>query len=143
MRRSRVGLGLLLALACAACGSDDGAGPGVGKWVTTSSGLAYVDVIVGSGAVATAGCVATIEYSLWLEDGTLVDSTLDREPPFEFPVGEGRVIAGLDEGVRGMRVGGQRRLDIPPGLGYGERGAAGGIPPHARLTMDVLLEDVR
>lgn len=114
-----------------------------GKTVITASGLNYVDLVVGDGAVAEAGKTVVVHYTGWLQDGTQFDSSKDRGP-FTFALGAGRVIAGWDEGVAGMKVGGKRRLIIPPHLGYGERGAGGGrIPPNATLTFEVELLEVK
>ena len=106
---------------------------------TTPSGLIIEDVIVGAGAEATAGQDVTVHYTGWLTDGKKFDSSKDRGDPFEFPLGEGRVIKGWDEGVQGMKVGGTRKLTIPPALGYGARGAGNVIPPNATLVFEVEL----
>ncbi|MDF0652677.1 MAG: FKBP-type peptidyl-prolyl cis-trans isomerase [Nitrospira sp.] len=111
--------------------------------VTTSSGLKYVDQVVGTGDVAVAGKTANVHYTGWLENGKKFDSSVDRGQPFSFPLGAGRVIKGWDEGVQGMKVGGKRKLTIPSDLGYGSRGAGGVIPPNATLIFDVELLGVR
>jgi FKBP-type peptidyl-prolyl cis-trans isomerase FkpA len=111
--------------------------------VTTPSGLKYEDLKVGTGAEAKAGQTVSVHYTGWLTDGRKFDSSVDRRQPFEFPLGMGRVIKGWDEGVQGMKVGGKRKLTIPPGLGYGARGAGGAIPPNATLIFDVELLGVR
>jgi len=108
--------------------------------VTTSpSGLIIEEVAIGEGAVAAAGQRVTVHYTGWLSDGEKFDSSKDREEPFEFSRGGGRVIKGWDEGVQGMKVGGTRKLTIPPDLGYGARGAGGVIPPNATLVFEVEL----
>ena len=106
---------------------------------TTPSGLIIEDVNVGEGAVAAVGQKVTVHYTGWLTDGTKFDSSKDRNDPFAFPLGGGRVIKGWDEGVQGMKVGGKRKLTIPPALGYGARGAGGTIPPNATLVFEVEL----
>jgi FKBP-type peptidyl-prolyl cis-trans isomerase FkpA len=106
---------------------------------TTPSGLTIEDMTVGSGAAAAAGQKVKVHYTGWLTNGTKFDSSKDRGDPFEFPLGGGRVIKGWDEGVQGMKVGGKRKLTIPPGLGYGARGAGGVIPPNATLVFEVEL----
>ena len=107
--------------------------------VTTPSGLKYDDLKVGTGAEAKAGQTVSVHYTGWLTDGKKFDSSVDRKQPFEFPLGMGRVIKGWDEGVQGMKIGGQRTLIIPAALGYGARGAGGVIPPNATLKFDVEL----
>ena len=106
---------------------------------TTSSGLIIEEITVGDGDEATAGQNVTVHYTGWLTDGKKFDSSKDRDDPFEFPLGGGRVIKGWDEGVQGMKVGGTRKLTIPPNLGYGARGAGGVIPPNATLVFEVEL----
>lgn len=110
--------------------------------ITTDSGLQYEDVTVGDGAQANAGATVSVHYTGWLTDGRKFDSSKDRNQPFAFPLGAGHVIKGWDEGVQGMKVGGVRRLTIPPQLGYGARGAGGVIPPNATLVFEVELLDV-
>jgi FKBP-type peptidyl-prolyl cis-trans isomerase len=105
----------------------------------TPSGLRYQDVEKGQGAVATAGRNVSVHYSGWLPNGEKFDSSRDRNQPFGFTLGAGQVIAGWDEGVAGMKVGGKRNLTIPPELGYGSRGAGGVIPPNATLLFEVEL----
>ncbi|WP_153115438.1 FKBP-type peptidyl-prolyl cis-trans isomerase [Rhodocyclus tenuis] len=106
---------------------------------TTASGLQIEEVTVGEGAVAEAGNTVSVHYTGWLTDGTKFDSSRDRNDAFAFPLGARRVISGWDEGVAGMRVGGVRKLTIPPTLGYGARGAGGVIPPNATLVFEVEL----
>ncbi len=112
--------------------------------VTTPSGLQYEDLTVGKGDVAKAGDQVSVHYTGWLQKpdggkGQKFDSSKDRGQPFQFPLGQGQVIKGWDEGVQGMKVGGERELIIPAALGYGQRGAGGVIPPNATLVFDVEL----
>ena len=111
--------------------------------VTTASGLVIEDIEVGTGAEAVAGKSVQVHYTGWLTDGKKFDSSKDRNDPFVFPLGGRRVIAGWDEGVQGMKVGGKRKLTIPPNLGYGARGAGGVIPPNATLVFEVELLAVK
>jgi FKBP-type peptidyl-prolyl cis-trans isomerase len=120
--------------------SEQGSTP---QEVTTSSGLSYVDHVIGTGALAVAGKTTTVHYTGWLTNGQKFDSSVDRGQPFSFPLGSGRVIKGWDEGVQGMKVGGKRKLTIPSALGYGARGAGGVIPPNATLIFDVELLGVQ
>ncbi|MET0087091.1 MAG: FKBP-type peptidyl-prolyl cis-trans isomerase [Sedimenticola sp.] len=108
----------------------------------TDSGLKYEDLVEGDGEQAKAGNNVTVHYTGWLTDGSKFDSSLDRNDPFRFPLGAGRVIRGWDEGVEGMKVGGKRKLTIPPQLGYGAAGAGGVIPPNATLVFEVELLEV-
>ncbi|MEO8975260.1 MAG: FKBP-type peptidyl-prolyl cis-trans isomerase [Casimicrobiaceae bacterium] len=112
--------------------------------------LKKIDIKQGEGAEAQTGKVVVVHYSGWLYDATApegkgkkFDSSLDRKVPFGFYLGEGKVIKGWDQGVVGMKVGGKRRLIIPPELGYGSRGAGGVIPPDATLIFDVELLEVK
>lgn len=118
-----------------------------GKTMTTPSGLQIIDSTVGTGASPKPGQTCVMHYTGWLyEDGKKgkkFDSSVDRNEPFEFPIGRGRVIGGWDEGVATMKVGGKRTLIIPPALGYGARGAGGVIPPNATLMFDVELLGVK
>jgi FKBP-type peptidyl-prolyl cis-trans isomerase FkpA len=106
---------------------------------TSPTGLIVEEVVVGEGALAASGQRVTVHYTGWLTDGTKFDSSKDRGDPFVFPLGAGHVIKGWDEGVQGMKVGGTRKLTIPPALGYGTRGAGGVIPPNATLVFEVEL----
>ena len=115
--------------------------------VTTPNGLRIIDVKPGTGPVPQAGQTVTVNYTGWLfvdgKKGKKFDSSLDRGQPFSFTIGRRRVIAGWDEGVATMKVGGKRTLIIPPALGYGARGAGGVIPPNATLIFDVELLGVK
>jgi len=113
------------------------------KAVTMADGLKYDDLQVGTGAVAKAGDHVTVQYTGWLQDGTKFDSSKDRNQPFDFTLGAGQVIKGWDEGVAGMKVGGKRKLYIPPQLGYGERGVPNVIPPNSTLIFEVELLDTK
>ncbi len=113
--------------------------PAAANEVTTSSGLKYQDLVVGNGPLAESGSTVTVNYTGWLTDGTKFDSSVDRDQPFQFKLGAGQVIKGWDEGVAGMKIGGVRRLVIPPSLGYGAAGAGGVIPPNATLVFEVQL----
>ena len=119
------------------------AAAGQGKVVTTKSGLKYIDEKVGNGDTAMKGNTVSVHYTGWLytngKRGDKFDSSVDRNMPFEFKLGAGRVIPGWDEGVEGMKVGGKRELIIPADLGYGARGAGGVIPPNATLDFEVEL----
>jgi len=107
------------------------------------SELIIEELTVGNGATAAAGQSVSVHYTGWLTDGTKFDSSVDRNDPFEFNLGRGQVIAGWDQGVAGMQIGGKRKLTIPPEMGYGSRGAGGVIPPNATLVFEVELLGVR
>jgi peptidylprolyl isomerase len=130
-----------------ACVPTIAAAQTAGKTMTTDSGLQIIDTTVGTGASPKPGQICVMHYTGWLyEDGKKgkkFDSSVDRNEPFEFPIGQHRVIAGWDEGVASMQVGGKRTLIIPPELGYGARGAGGAIPPNATLMFDVELLGVK
>jgi len=111
------------------------------KMVTTASGLKYTDLKVGSGPSPVKGKQVKVHYIGTLENGKKFDSSVDRNEPFSFVIGVGQVIAGWDEGVMGMKVGGKRKLVIPSNLGYGPRGAGSDIPPNATLLFNVELLD--
>ena len=115
--------------------------------ITTPSGLQYEDTVIGTGAEPKSGQICVMHYTGWLYEngakGKKFDSSLDRGQPFEFPIGQGHVIRGWDEGVATMKVGGKRTLIIPPDLGYGARGAGGVIPPNATLLFEVELLAVK
>jgi peptidylprolyl isomerase len=147
----RAGITFATALALAVIGatimSDESNAQSAAKAVTTSSGLQTIDNKVGAGASPKSGQTVTVHYTGWLYEngakGKKFDSSVDRNEPFEFPIGQGRVIRGWDEGVATMKIGGKRTLIIPPALGYGVRGAGGAIPPNATLIFDVELLGVK
>lgn len=112
------------------------------EFTTTSSGLQYLDVVIGTGEEAATGQRVSVHYTGTIEDGTPFDSSKDRDAPFEFGLGAGQVIKGWDEGVAGMHVGGTRQLRIPPALGYGPRGYPPVIPGNVWLHFDIELLDV-
>ena len=128
-------------------GTTTAAAQEVPKAVTTTSGLQIIDTKVGTGASPRPGQNCVVHYTGWLYQngakGQKFDSSVDRGQPFQFPLGQRRVIAGWDEGVASMKVGGKRTLIIPPELGYGARGAGGVIPPNATLIFEVELLDVK
>jgi FKBP-type peptidyl-prolyl cis-trans isomerase FkpA len=109
----------------------------------SASGLVIEELVVGEGASAASGKQVTVHYTGWLTNGNKFDSSKDRNDPFKFGLGQGQVIRGWDEGVQGMKVGGKRKLTIPPELGYGARGAGGVIPPNATLVFEVELLGIR
>ena len=123
--------------------ADEKEKKGDSKMEKTPSGLRYEDVVVGTGAAPKPGQVCVMHYTGWLWEngakGAKFDSSVDRGKPFKFPLGQGRVIKGWDEGVATMKVGGKRNLLIPPQLGYGMKGAGGVIPPNATLFFEVEL----
>ena len=123
----------LLALPLAACS------PSEERPTVTPSGLQIEVLAEGSGVAGFAGDTAIVHYTGWLTDGAKFDSSLDRGQPFEFELGAGMVIEGWDEGVIGMKVGGKRKLTIPPELSYGDRGVGGVIPPGATLVFELEL----
>jgi peptidylprolyl isomerase len=146
-------LALALALATASAGvfaaatSTTAAAQAAGSTMTTSSGLQISDTQVGTGATPRPGQICVMHYTGWLyvngTKGKKFDSSVDRGQPFEFPIGRHQVIAGWEEGVASMKVGGKRTLVIPPELGYGARGAGGVISPNATLIFEVELLDVK
>ncbi len=138
MKQSMVLLGLILSVAAYAVAQSN--------MTTTDSGLQYIDHTVGDGAEARAGVTVQVHYTGWLwvdgERGAKFDSSVDRGQPFQFGLGARSVIAGWDEGVAGMKIGGKRELIIPPDLGYGGRGAGKVIPPNATLNFEVELLNI-
>lgn len=149
MRRTIILLALTTLLSgtlMVGCGSKGRTAEETPQLVTTATGLQYRDVKVGAGETAEAGNEVEVHYTGWLyvdgQKGTRFDSSRDRNELFKFPLGGGRVIAGWDEGVQGMKVGGIRELIIPPRLGYGTRGAGTVIPPNATLFFEVELVNI-
>jgi len=108
-----------------------------------ADGLVYEDEVLGSGTMADPGLTVVVNYTGWLTNGNKFDSSYDRAQPFVFQLGAHQVISGWDEGVKGMRVGGKRKLTIPPDLGYGAQGAGGVIPPNSTLVFEVELLEVK
>jgi len=140
--------GAALALAILAVSTPVGRSDAADNQVTEMpDGLKYTDTKIGDGATAKAGNKVSVNYTGWLYNngakGAKFDSSLDRGQPFQFTLGAHQVIAGWDEGVAGMKVGGKRTLIIPPEVGYGARGAGGAIPPNATLMFDVDLLQVQ
>ena len=121
---------ILLALAACGGGGDSGTSPSGGGT------LVIDDLVVGTGATAAVGDTVSVHYVGTLTNGTKFDSSYDRSQPYPFQIGAGRVIAGWDQGVPGMRVGGKRRLTIPPSLAYGNQ-AVGSIPPNSTLIFEI------
>ena len=114
-----------------------------GRMHKLASGLQYEDLVVGSGKMAEPGMNVAMLYTGWLTDGTKFDGNVDSGKPLRFQLGSGTVIQGWEEGIKGMRIGGKRKLTIPPDLGYGARGYPGVIPPNATLLFEVELVDVQ
>ena len=139
--------GAALALAIIAVFAPVGRSDAANQVIEMPDGLKYTDTKTGDGATAKAGNKVSVHYTGWLSNngakGKKFDSSVDRGQPFQFTLGAKQVIAGWDEGVAGMKVGGTRTLTIPPELGYGARGAPGAIPPNATLIFDVELLQVQ
>jgi FKBP-type peptidyl-prolyl cis-trans isomerase len=114
-----------------------------GNVTTTASGLKYEDLVAGTGASPKAGQTCSVHYTGWLTNGSKFDSSRDRGQPFTFPIGQGAVIKGWDEGVMGMKVGGKRKLMVPPALAYGADGFPPVIPPNSELVFEVELLGVQ
>lgn len=142
-----IGLAITMYAAVPTIASAQSAAQSKGKTMTTPSGLEIIDTEEGTGPSPKPGQICVMHYTGWLyengQKGKKFDSSVDRNEPFEFPIGMKRVIAGWDEGVATMKVGGKRTLIIPPQLGYGARGAGGVIPPNATLMFDVELLGVK
>ena len=140
----RLFLPILALMLTTACGGDDNSGPSLTP--TTSAPYSQTDLVVGTGAVAGPGSFVTVAYTGWLHDSSRPDAKgrqFDTSPAFQFRLGTGAVIRGWDQGVAGMRVGGQRRLVIPPELAYGNQSQGGVIPANATLVFDVTLNSVQ
>ena len=131
----RLAFPVLLALGLAACGGGNDSPTAV----TDSGVVEKTDLVVGTGAEAVAGDTLTVHYTGWLADGTKFDSSYDRGTPYTFRLGAGSVIAGWDQGIPGMKVGGKRRLIIPPSLAYGASGRPPQIPGNSTLKFEVEL----
>jgi FKBP-type peptidyl-prolyl cis-trans isomerase FkpA len=137
-------MALAMALSSGCSHKASGSGSGDSKKSAAAGGLVVDDVKPGEGAIATKGKTVSVHYTGRLTDGTKFDSSYDRGQPIDFPLGGGVVIKGWDQGIEGMKVGGKRKLTIPPDLAYGARGTPGGpIPPNATLVFDVELVGVR
>lgn len=140
----RLVLPVLTLLLVASCGGDDDSGPSLAP--TTSAPYSQTDLVVGTGAVATAASQVTVAYTGWLHDSSRPEAKgaqFDSRPSFSFRLGTGAVIRGWDQGVPGMRVGGQRRLVIPPDLAYGNQSPGAPIPANATLVFDITLNNVQ
>jgi FKBP-type peptidyl-prolyl cis-trans isomerase FkpA len=141
----RLLLPILALLLTAACGGDDDNGPNLAP--TTSAPYSQTDLVVGTGALAGPGSLVTVAYTGWLHDSSRTDAKgaqFDSNTAFTFRLGTGAVIRGWDQGVSGMRVGGQRRLVIPPDLAYGNQSPPGSIiPPNATLVFDITMNNVQ
>ena len=136
-------LPILALLLAAACGGDDDSGPNLAP--TTSAPYSQTDLVVGTGALAGPGSLVTVAYTGWLHDSSRTDAkgTQFDSNTITFRLGTGAVIRGWDQGVSGMRVGGQRRLVIPPDLAYGNQSPGAPIPPNATLVFDITMNNVQ
>ena len=117
--------------------------PAPSRVVTTASGLQIEDLVIGDGALAENGMEALVHYTGWFTDGRKFDSSYDREKPYRLFIGRGEVIRGWDEGLLGMRVGGKRRIVVPPSLGYGSAGKGNLVPPDVTLVFELQIMDLR
>jgi FKBP-type peptidyl-prolyl cis-trans isomerase len=133
----------VLTVLVAGCGQPAPQSGSANQEVTLPSGLKYTDLVVGTGAQPKPGQTVIVHYTGWLTDGKKFDSSKDRNQPFSIVLGAGQVIKGWDEGLSTMKVGGKRRLTIPPELAYGARSVGGVIPPNATLVFEVELLDVK
>lgn len=141
--RSLVALVLaVLACACSSAGFDRAVAMPAAERHRSPAGAIYEDVAVGDGAIAAFGSFVRVDCVGSLDDGTVFDSTYDRGTPLEFTLGKGEVVRGFEDALLGMRVGGKRRITIPPELGYGDSGLADLVPPNATLTLEVELLEV-
>lgn len=138
-----IALVLMLALFLGACQSPSSGPTASNTLTTTSSGLQYQEITVGTGATPQTDQTVSVHYTGWLADGKKFDSSVDRGQPLQFVLGRGQVIKGWDEGVATMKVGGKRKLIIPPALAYGSTGFGGVIPPNATLTFEVQLLGIK
>lgn len=129
----RKAFSLLLLILLIACSSE----------ITTESGLKYTDIVVGNGDMPKKGQIVAVHYTGFLENGKKFDSSYDRNSPLEFRIGEREMIPGFDEGIQTMKMGGKRKLILPPYLAYGSRGMANVIPPNATLIFEVELVDIK
>ncbi len=144
LRKILIMMGLMLPMAANAQATPPEQFPADGKYqVKTTSGLQYTDVTVGDGATPQTGQSVTVHYAGYLLNGTKFDASTDRGKPFTFEIGEGQVIKGWDEGVMGMKVGGERLLRIPADLGYGGQAMGRSIPAYSTLLFDVKLLGVK
>jgi FKBP-type peptidyl-prolyl cis-trans isomerase FkpA len=134
---------LAVAIASAFAGQEQGPPETKGKEVVTPSGVKYVDLRIGQGGEAANGKIVEVHYTGWLENGTKFDSSRDRDRPFTFRLGTGDALKGWDEGLLGMKVGGKRKLVIPPELGFGKQGVGSVVPPNAVLLYEFELLAVR
>ena len=144
---TRIVLSLVTLLAVAACGGDDGGPTGPSLTPTTTAPYSQTDLVVGTGALAGPGSNVTVAYTGWLHDSSRPDAKgtqFQTNPTYQVRLGTGAVIRGWDQGVVGMRVGGQRRLVLPPDLAYGSQSPPGSIiPPNATLVFDITLNNVQ
>ena len=143
LRKNILLISVLLTITSCKCSSGSPEDKPGESYNFTESGLGIEDIKIGDGALAEKGKRVTVHYTGHLTDGKKFDSSLDRNHPFKFVLGTGSVIKGWDEGVQGMKVGGKRKLKIPPQLGYGVRGAGSMIPPKATLLFEIELLEVQ